>query len=328
VVAVRQIPGVRWFLALGRKLASQADRCVRVTAPRQIIPGQSYLVTRRCTQRQCLLSPSRRTNENVEYCLGLAAEKTGVMLHTVCVMSNHWHGVLTDPDARLPEFLETFHKLLAKAQNALLEHWENLWSSDKTSVVLLVSEEDVLEKMAYVLANPTAAGLVKAPHEWPGVISRHFGEQRNCEMPDVFFDENGVLSDCSTLEFVRPAIFSGLSDAELEAKLATRVAALVKAAREDLQRRGVTFAGRNAVLRQPVNAIPKTVAPRRNANPRIAAKSTPERIAAIERMLAFVRAYRFAWKEWRSGNRDATFPWGTYALRVFAGVRCTSATTS
>ena len=285
-------------------------------------------MTRRCTQRQYLLSPLRRTNENVEYCLALAAEQTGVVLHAVCVMSNHWHGVLTDPDARLPQFLETFHKLLAKAQNALLGHWENLWSSDKTSVVLLVSEEDVLEKMAYVLANPTAAGLVKSPHEWPGVISHRFGEQRNCEMPDVFFDEDGVLPDCSILEFVRPAIFSGLSDAELEAMLATRVAALVKKAREDLQRRGLRFAGRDAVLRQPFDAIPKTVAPRRNPNPRIAAKSTPERIAAIKRMLDFVRAYRLAWKEWRAGNRDTTFPWGTYALRIFAGVRCPSATSS
>jgi putative transposase len=52
-------------------------------------------------------------------------------------MSNHWHGVLTDPDARLPEFLEIFHKLFAKAQNASLGRWEKLWSSDKTSVALL-----------------------------------------------------------------------------------------------------------------------------------------------------------------------------------------------
>ena len=28
------------------------------------------------------------------------------MLHAVCVMSNHRYGVVTDPDARMPEFLE------------------------------------------------------------------------------------------------------------------------------------------------------------------------------------------------------------------------------
>jgi hypothetical protein len=47
-------------------------------------------------------------------------------------------------------------------------------------------------------------------------------------------------------------------------------------------------------------------------------------MAAIELMLEFLRAYRLAWKEWRSGNRDAVFPFGTYALRVFCGVRTQS----
>jgi REP-associated tyrosine transposase len=116
------------------------------------------------------LRPSRLTNQLIEYCLGLAAERTGVEIHAVCVMSNHWHGVVTDPEGRLPEFLERFHRLLAKAQNASLGRWENLWSSDKLSVVWLVTEQDVLDKMAYTLANPTTAGLVKSPDEWPGVI--------------------------------------------------------------------------------------------------------------------------------------------------------------
>jgi putative transposase len=60
-------------------------------------------------------------------------------------MSNHWHGVVTDPHARLPEFLERFHRLFARAQNASLGRWENLWSSDKPSVVRLVSDQDILE---------------------------------------------------------------------------------------------------------------------------------------------------------------------------------------
>ena len=119
-----------------------------MTAPRQIIPGHFYLITRRCAHRQFLLRPSCLTNQIVKYSLALAAGQTGVLLHGVCFMSNHWHGVVTDPEGRLPEFLERFHRLVAKAQNASLGHWENLWSSDKTSAVLLVSDEDVLEKMA------------------------------------------------------------------------------------------------------------------------------------------------------------------------------------
>ena len=257
--------------------------------------------------------------------MALAIEHTGVLVHAACFMSNHWHGVVTDPDARLPEFLEMFHKLLAKAQNASLGHWENFWSSDKTSVVLLVSEADVLEKMAYTLANPTVAGLVKSPTEWPGVISRRFGEERTIEMPDVFFDDNGELPDTVALKFVRPAIFGALSDAQLDAKLADAVSKLVKRARDDQALRGLPFVGRNAVLRQSFSATPKTPAPRRNPSPRIAAKSTPARVAAIRRMLEFVGAYRKAWTEWRDGNRRVVFPAGTYALRIFGGVECAPA---
>jgi REP-associated tyrosine transposase len=288
----------------------------------QIFPGQSYLITRRCTQRQFLLRPSRITNQNVQYCLGLAAERTGVRLHAVCVMSNHWHGVVTDPEARLPEFLELFHQLLAKAQNASLGRWENLWSSDKTSLVLLVSESDVLDKMAYTLANPTAAGLVKSPDEWPGVISHRFSEQRDIEMPDAFFDEDGDMPESVTLEFVRPHIFTTLSDSDLQARLREAVAKRVRRARDDMTLRGLPFVGHNAVLRQSVDAIPKTPAPRRNPSPRIAAKSTPARVAAIRRMLQFLGDYRAAWNDWRNGNRAVVFPLGTYALRIYARVAC------
>lgn len=288
------------------------------------MPGRSYLVTRRCTQRQFLLRPSRLTNQNIQYCLALAAERTGIQLHAVCFMSNHWHGVLTDPEARLPEFLEVFHRLVAKSQNASLGRSENLWASGKTSVVQVVADNDVLEKMAYTLANPTVAGLVKAPHEWPGVISKHFGEERQIGMPDRFFDPKGPLPEVVKLRFVRPKIFDGLSDPQLQAHLNTEVAKRVKRAREDTRLRGLSFVGTNAILRQRFDAAPKTPAPRGNPNPRIAARSTPTRVRAIERMLEFVREYRTAWNEWRNGNRAVLFPAGTYALRIYGCVTCAS----
>ena len=296
-----------------------------MTSPREILPFRTYLVTRRTTQRQFLLRPSRVTNQNVRYCLALAAERTGVILHAVCVMSNHWHGVITDPEARLPEFTEYFHKLLAKAQNASLDRWENMWSTDKTSLVLLTSEQDVLEKMAYTLANPTAAGLVESPEEWPGVISGRFGQEELAEMPDAFFDENGELPESAEVQFVRPQIFAALSDAELYVRLRDEVAARVRTARRALAQSGRSFLGRNSVLRQSVDGSPKTKAPRRTPNPRVSGQSSVERVAAIRRMCKFIAAYRAAWNEWRNGNPDTKFPAGTYALRIYARVTCAEA---
>jgi putative transposase len=75
-----------------------------MTAPRQILAGATYLVTRRCSQRLFLLKPSRLTNSVFLYLLAVAARRFGIAVHAYCVLSNHFHLVLTDPAARLPAF--------------------------------------------------------------------------------------------------------------------------------------------------------------------------------------------------------------------------------
>ena len=210
-------------------------------------------------------------------------------------------------------------------QNASLGRWENLWSSDKTSVVLLVSDDDVLEKMAYVIANPTAAGLVRSPREWPGVITTRIGERRSVDTPDVFFDPEGTLPETVELEFARPPIYPQVEQAQLGRHLANAVERRVREAREAVARQGRKFLGAKAVRQQPFDAVPKTTEPRRNPNPRIAAAYTPERVQAIRNLLAFVRDYRAAWHAWRYGKREHVFPAGTYALRIYARVACAPA---
>jgi REP element-mobilizing transposase RayT len=296
-----------------------------MTAPREVVAGRTYLITRRCTQRQFLLRPSRITNQLVRYCLGVAALQTAIELHAVCFMSNHWHGVVTDPSARLPEFLERFHRLLARAQNTFLGRSENLWSSEKTSVVLLVSDEDVLEKMAYTMTNPTAAGLVRSPQEWPGVITFRIGEACRVEMPRVFFDRSGGLPQSVLVSMVRPPVFASLDDRSLAKHLACAVERLVRNARASLLRRGVRFLGVKGILRQPLVAVAASTVARRRLNPRVAARDTNKRVNALRGLIAFRRAYRCAFNAWRSGLRDVIFPAGTYALRVFAGVACAAA---
>ncbi len=270
------------------------------------------------------MRPSTLTNQIVGYCLAAAAERTGVVLHTVCVMSNHWHAVVSDPEARLPEFLERAHRLIAKCQNAALGRWENLWSSEKTSVVFLAAEQDVLDKMAYVIANPTAAGLVRSPDDWPGIITRRLGEQQTIEMPDHFFDEGNTEIDVDdvVLEFVRPGIFERLSDEELNSKLFDAVAERVRKARAAMRSAGRSFLGVVGVLRQAFTAAPATEEVRRKLNPRVAAANPLIRAAALRALQQFIAQYRDAWAAWRAGEANVLFPLGTYALRVHARAPC------
>ena len=69
-------------------------------------------------------------------------------------MSNHFHLVVTDRTARLPAFGQYLDSLVARAVNASLGRWESFWGPSSYSAVVLTSPDDILDKVAYVLANP------------------------------------------------------------------------------------------------------------------------------------------------------------------------------
>jgi putative transposase len=126
--------------------------------PRQVLPGQFYMITRRCTQRQFLLRPDPATNNAFTYCLIDAAQRSQVEVLLTCAMSNHHHTVIYDRWGRYPEFVEHFHKLLARSQNALRGRWENLWSSEQVCVVKLVGREAVIDKLVYTVSPSASEG--------------------------------------------------------------------------------------------------------------------------------------------------------------------------
>jgi REP element-mobilizing transposase RayT len=62
-----------------------------MSLPREVLPGQFYLITRRCQQRQFLLRPDAATNNAFTYCLIEAAQRCQVEVLLPCAMSNHYH---------------------------------------------------------------------------------------------------------------------------------------------------------------------------------------------------------------------------------------------
>ena len=60
-----------------------------MTWPRRIVPGTTYLLTRRCTQRRFMLVPRGIVPKLFGYCVGLAAERHGILVHAITCMSNH-----------------------------------------------------------------------------------------------------------------------------------------------------------------------------------------------------------------------------------------------
>src|SRR6266536_2268807 len=165
-----------------------------MSLPRAIVPGQTYMITRRCSERRFFLRPDPETNNAFIYCLALAAEKYGVKVIFAATMSNHHHTGVVDVEGKLPDFLAHFHKLVAKHQNALRGRWEAMWANEQTSVVELVEPEDVLDKMVYALVNPVADHLVERVQDWPGVSSLAAtlaGNPLVANRPRTFFRPDG-----------------------------------------------------------------------------------------------------------------------------------------
>lgn len=291
-----------------------------MTAPRQILEGTTYLVTRRCAQRQLLLSPSELVNEVFLYVLAVAAARFGILVHAYCVLSNHFHLVVTDPEARLPAFHQFLDGLVARALNAAHGRWEAFWAPNSYSAVALTTPSDIVDKAAYTLSNPVLAGLVRSARQWPGLWSapeRIGGQPIAVRRPDHFFDPDGTLPDEATLQLAPPRGFASISDfhEQLTAALAVLEAEAVR------ERRG-GFLGSARVLAQRPTSRPASIEPRRTMKPRVAARDKWKRIEALGRVVEFVAAYRAAWLARRSGKSRVIFPSGTYQLRVVHGVPC------
>lgn len=288
--------------------------------PREVLPGRFYMITRRCTQRTFLLRPDAETNNAFAYCLAVAAARFEIVVLGACAMSNHHHTLVFDRHGNYPEFIEHFHKLMARSQNALRGRWENFWSSGPASVVRLVDLDDVIRKLVYVLTNPVKDHLVERVHHWPGVNTyRALRTNRVIEArrPAHFFRPNGSMPETATLRVAFPPelgpaneilrqVVDGISEAERRAAEERRVA-------------GSSIVGRARVLRQSWRDCPDSEERRRGLQPRIAAQSVWSRIEALQRNQEFVRAYRTARRAWLGGEA-AAFPSGTYWLRRFARV--------
>jgi hypothetical protein len=182
----------------------------------------------------------------------------------------------------------------------------------------LVSTSDIVDKVAYTLANPVAAGLVRTGRIWPGAWSdpdRIGAEPEEVKRPDHFFSKkHNSLPETALLELSPPPGFT-----------AEEFRGLVNAALEERERAAVhkfkgKFRGVDHVLKQDPLARPASLEPRRGLSPRVAAKDKWKRIEELARHVEFVRSYRAALARWRAREPDVVFPAGTYLKRVFCGV--------
>ena len=303
-----------------------------MTMPRQVLPGTTYLLTRRTRSRRFFLLPNDPLVDIIfKFCVAYAAKLTGVKVHAVCVMSNHVHLVLTDIKGRLPEFTHWLFRHSALCLKALRGIDENVWAAERKPPVALLTEQAVLDAMAYVMVNPVKAGLVSHFYQWPGWVSRPrdlVSAAETVSAPRQYFKGQKT----ARLRLHVPEMLEASYEAgEVVEMLEGLVEEYEERAREArvASRRPVVGAAR--VRAMSPFAQPRT-ASRGGASddegdglvPRFKALCRRELKEARRRLRWFWQAYREALENLQLG-REAVFPAGTWWYREHLGVAVTEA---
>jgi hypothetical protein len=206
----------------------------------------------------------------------------------------------------------------------VIRKWEGaVWDHEKTSVVELRTHQAVIEKLAYVMANPVAAGLVHNAADWPGITTRPQDLGRTtwtAARPTHYFDPmNTHWPEVATLELTMPAL--DISDDDARAAVATELSALEKEARAQVRAKGWRCLERAGLALLSPFERARSWEPLRGRNPTFAV-GRGQREAffhAVAAVRAFRQAYRTALQSWRAGIRNALFPAETWLMRCLHG---------
>jgi hypothetical protein len=123
-------------------------------------------LTARTVGARFLLRPTLALTERILGCLGRALFRLPIDLHAFAFLSNHWHALVTTPDALMvSRFLQHVHSSVAVAVNEL-HGWDGKVFG-KASMIVVAPDSDE-RRLRYVLAQGAKEGLVASPLDWPG----------------------------------------------------------------------------------------------------------------------------------------------------------------
>jgi REP element-mobilizing transposase RayT len=270
-----------------------------------------------------MLRPDAKTKQLFEFCLALAVRMHRVLPLAWVVMSNHYHLVVYDPRGNVPAFMQHLNRLLASAFNARWGRRENFWSSDAPCITHLVTYADVMEKIAYTLANPVTAGLVDSVAEWMGSSSFAYldGKPKLITRPSDYFSVDSKADIPEVIALTLSAPLEEKSFAAWAKRVKARVAKIDKdaAARRKKDRKSKSM-GMKAVLAKRHTDRPTRKAPPTKLRPHVACGEKQKRIGSLVRVKEFRWQYRDAQKRFADGEAGVVFPRGTYRMKHLAKV--------
>ena len=165
-----------------------------MTEPRQILPGSTYKVSRRTAHKEKLFDPKSKEIKGIfNYCLAHAANKTEVEIHGFSLLPDKYFAVVSDPEAKLPEFMRLLNRNVAMAINATRVDPESVWANGKYDADVLEEYLEVVDAMVETFRSPVVENHAQSLVDWEGLWSRPdaIGQKVTVERPTLYFGENG-----------------------------------------------------------------------------------------------------------------------------------------
>jgi REP element-mobilizing transposase RayT len=307
-----------------------------MSQPHEYRPGTYYEVVRRCTERAHKLTPNQAPRgkytssikQLYQYATACFAALFGIEILAVCLMSNHMHEIVFDRYGLIAKFLQRRNAMFANMVKVRSGLSGSVFEKSDGKYNRLEGARAVAEKIAYVLANPVAAGLVASPEEWPGFVSSVAdlaGRSVVVERPREYVAQTKKKKKKKgnplqvTFQLGIPAeakhLFCELS--ALTSVVAADLAQRVKSARRLHSGR---FSGRTVVLATSPHARATSYEVFGGRVPRF---TTAGDLEAAKRVIAEIRAFRTAhrrsFEAVRGGKRRVIFPAGTGKMHFTYG---------
>lgn len=283
--------------------------------------------SRRTTRRYFLFVPDAqgKTEAIFWYCLAVTANKHGILVHAAQLMTNHVHLVFTDVHGVAPNFFRDFHRLLAECIKVHLGWPEEVFNKAKTSEHEPVTVGAIIDRLAYAIANPPLAGLVRRAAEWPGAHTTAHDMGRRmirARRPDVFFTDPSWPEEEELEISLPPALIAEMEPDEIRRRVAERVRHYEREALAKSKNKGLSFLGARRAQRVRHTDRASSWEDFGARNRRFSAAGDAEAArGAAERNGKFDADYDEALAAWQAGDRDVEFPYGTWWMRVHHNVR-------
>ena len=277
-----------------------------------------------------------RVEQGWLYNLAEASTALDIDVHLTALVVNHHHTTVGSKHGNISEFTHRLHQPMSCFVNTLLQKrgfdaMDRVWNGDRPHRMRLLDAEAMMTQLIYERLQAVAAGLVDRPEDMPGFVFDWAMWRPGCivrvDAPEDLYFDLRFRPKSHDLNFCPPNVLLAFFDWDIERLIFHMRKLEAVAIKRILRSRKRPCRGAAAVLKIHPFDEPRTRRTTRGGmvpSFRIGARGIvgrETRILSSMETTAFRKEHREASRDFRQGNRERVFPYGTDKMAKLFSVR-------